>query len=82
MSFDKESLIQFLQDEMAIDTDDIQDDTELVSSGIIDSFSLVALISFIEKSASIRINPIDVNLNNLDTINRMLTFVESNKQGS
>lgn len=77
MNVTKESLLSFFESELAIDVGDIEDDTEIVSTGVIDSFSLVTLITFLEKEASIRIEPLDVNLNNLDTINRILTFVKA-----
>ena len=60
-----------------VDTADIEGDTELFSSGLIDSFALVTLMTFIETEGSFRINPAEVNLENLDTIDRILAFANS-----
>lgn len=49
--------------------------TPLFSSGMLDSFTMVDLIMFIERSAGVRLDPSDVTLDNLDTIERILAFV-------
>jgi acyl carrier protein len=77
MAVTKEGLLELFQTEMAIDTSDIEERTELFSSSIIDSFSLVTLITYIEREAQMRVDPLDVNLDNLDTIERILRYVES-----
>ena len=53
--------------------------TPLFSSGMLDSFTMVDLIMFIEKSAGVRLDPSDVTLDNLDTIDRILAFVGQRK---
>ena len=63
-----------MQQELAVDTADIEVDTPLFSSGIIDSFALVDLIIFLEGQCDFRISAMDVNLDNMDTIKRMLDF--------
>lgn len=73
----QQDLLTFLSDELAIDTDDINEDTLLFSTGIIDSFSLVTLMSYIEKKGSFRMPPADVNLDNLDSISRIVKYVQT-----
>ncbi len=53
--------------------------TPLFSSSLLDSFSMVDLIMFIEKSAGIRLNPADVTLDHLDSIERILSFVNEQR---
>jgi acyl carrier protein len=72
---DEGKLTRFLSDELAIEVDEIRADSLLFSSGLVDSFALVSLMMFIEKSAGIRISPQDVNLHNFDSIERVLRFV-------
>ena len=71
----KQDLMEFLKSELGVDTLDIDETTLLVSSGIIDSFSLVSLVTFLEKECSFRMSPGEVNLDNLDSIERILGFV-------
>ena len=47
----------------------------LIHIGLLDSFGMVELMSFIEASANIRLDPGDVTLENLDSVNRILGFV-------
>jgi acyl carrier protein len=65
----------FLEEDLGVDIEDIDTDTPLFSSQLIDSFALVTLMMFIEREAGIRIAPADVNLDNMDTIGRMLAYV-------
>lgn len=73
---DGDSLLTFLEEDLGVDIDGVETDTPLFSSQLVDSFALVTLMMFLEKEAGIRIAPADVNLDNMDTIARMLAYVE------
>jgi acyl carrier protein len=64
----------FLEEEIGVDTSDILNDSPLFSSGVIDSFALVTLITWMEKEGRFRIHPADVNLDNMDSIERLLAY--------
>lgn len=72
-----ESISAFLREDLDIDTSEISKDSALFSSGIIDSFSLISLMAFIEDTGSVRINPAEVTIDNLDSIEKILRFVKS-----
>lgn len=74
---DEKSLRTFLEDELGADLAEVENDTLLFSSGIIDSFALVNMMMFLETEGGFRISPTEVNLENLDSIDRILAF--SNK---
>lgn len=57
-----------------------QSNTSLFSSGLLDSFHLVELVSYIESEAGIKIKPMEVNLHNLDSIDQILDFVKRKTQ--
>ena len=80
MAFIRETLVDFLENEMALDTSAIEDDTPLISTSVLDSFNMLEMITFIEKEAGIKIGAMEVNLDNLDSIAKILTFV-ARKQG-
>ncbi len=69
-----ETLIRFLRDDLALDTSGIHADTLLFSSGVIDSFALINLMTMIETEGGVRISPADVNLANFDSIERILKY--------
>lgn len=77
MALERESLRSYLQDRMGLALDDVHDDTPLFSAGLLDSFSMVDLIMFIEQQTETRIQPADVTLDNFDSIGQILSFVES-----
>ena len=52
-----ESLKSYLGDRMGLDTASLADETPLFSSNLLDSFSMVDLIMFIEKESGVRLNP-------------------------
>lgn len=66
-----------MHEETALDIEEIGLDTPLFSAGVIDSFSLVSLMSFIEQHGDIRISPGDVTLENFDSIERIMQYVNS-----
>lgn len=55
----------------------IVEDTELISSGILDSLSLVQLISFIEEKFKISIDDWEVTPDNFRTVNKIVSIVEA-----
>jgi acyl carrier protein len=69
-----DGLLAFLEDDLGVDIQDVDEYTPLFSSQLVDSFALVTLMMFLEREAGIRIAPADVNLDNMDTIGRMLAY--------
>ncbi|MCB1749631.1 MAG: acyl carrier protein [Gammaproteobacteria bacterium] len=76
MAMNADTLLTFLADDLDVDTADIAPDTLLFSTGIVDSFALVSLMTFLESECGMRISPEDVNLDNFDSIERILAYVE------
>ena len=58
------------------DDREIQTDTPLISGGIVDSFSMVSLKRFLERSYAIRIPDAEATPAAFDTVNRIATLVE------
>jgi len=74
MTLSYADLSRFIEDELAVESE-LAEDTLLFSSGLIDSFSLVSLMSYIEDEAVVRIAPADVKLENFDSIGRILAYL-------
>jgi acyl carrier protein len=69
-------VVDFMRDDLALDVSDVKSDTLLFSTGILDSFSLVSMMTFIESECGFRISPADVTLENMDSVERILAFVQ------
>lgn len=71
-------LEKFLPDASA---DVIDDDTQLVTGGILDSLATLGLVSFLEENYGIKVEAHEVNVDNMNTLNSIVQFVRS-KQDS
>lgn len=76
MALTADQLYSFLDEDIGLDISNIKPDDLLFSTSIVDSFALVSLMTFIETEEGVRISPWDVNLENMDSIERILAFVE------
>lgn len=75
MPVTRESLRTWLAEEADVDVDGLDDDAPLFSSAVVDSFAMVDLVAWLESEQGIRFGPLDVNLDNLDSVHRILVFV-------
>lgn len=73
----EEKLIEFIKDEFLDDPDmEIDVDTKLISAGLIDSFSLVSLQTFIEQEFGKSIPAPRITAESFDTIKQMIEVIE------
>lgn len=72
---DEHSLREILEDDLGCDLEGVGSDSLLFSTGLVDSFALVTLMTRLEQEAGIRIGPGDVTLENFDSIGRILAFL-------
>ena len=73
----EEKLIEFIKDEFLDDPDmEINADTKLISVGLIDSFSLVSLQTFIEQEFGKSIPAPRITAESFDTIKQMIEVIE------
>ena len=74
----KEVVLEYVIDEYVDEDDDIEvdADTALISSGIVDSFSMVSLKAFLEKKYDIRVPDEDATPEAFDTVNSIVQIVE------
>lgn len=74
----KDYLIQDLN--VSLKENELNLDTPLLSSRLIDSISALLLVEFLEKSFNIQFKPHEVSHENLDSIQKMEKYI-SDKQG-
>ncbi len=74
----REAVLEYVIDEYIDEDDDMEvdADTALISSGIVDSFSMVSLKAFLENKYDIRIPDEDATPGAFDTVNSIVRIVE------
>ena len=77
----REDIRKYIVETFTKDSDNpIQDNTPLISGGIIDSISTLKMVEFLEGKFNIEFEPHDVDRDNLDTIELITQFVISKMQ--
>jgi acyl carrier protein len=73
----KEAILEYVIHEYLDDDEDeeIEFDTELISGGIVDSFSMVSLKRFVENKYDIQIPDADASPEAFDTVNSIAALV-------
>lgn len=56
---------------------DVDDETNLIDAGLIDSLALVQIIMYLEKNFELKLNAIDVDPNDLSSISGILKAIEN-----
>lgn len=74
MNIGRAELVAWLAREGGIDAATLNDDTPLFSDGRLDSLLLIDLLSWLEDAGDMKIAWHEVTLENLDTLQRILTF--------
>ena len=73
----QEAILEYVIDEYVDEDDDeeVECDTPLISSGIVDSFSMVSLKVFLEKKYQIKLPDDEATPEAFDTVNSIITLV-------
>lgn len=71
MSSKAEKIRQFLTTNLGLDLSTIPDDGPLFTSGAIDSFALLELLSFLESEFGVKVDISELNIDSLDTISAL-----------
>lgn len=77
----KEQLVAFFQDNFMIDLPkNFSDDDSLMNNGIVDSTGILELVTFLEDTFQFKVDNDDIVPENLDSINRLKTYIQSKTQ--
>ena len=76
MGVSRNELRAYLRDELSVDTDNFKDTDLLFSNGFLDSFAVADLLVFLEEVGGFVVEPEEVVLENLDSIEWILDLVE------
>lgn len=59
--------------------DELDDTTQLISGGILDSIATVKLVSYIEDTYDVRLKPHEMTATHLETLDKIADLVESKR---
>jgi 2-hydroxymuconate-semialdehyde hydrolase len=77
----KEELIAYIKKEFVEDPDEeIDETTPLISSGLIDSLSIVSLVAFIDKKFGVKIPDEKGTVENFETITKIVETIKEFKK--
>jgi acyl carrier protein len=69
-------LCSFIDAEVSLDPDSpVQPDTDLLTTGLVDSLGAMEVVHWLEESQSIDIDPVDITIENFQTVERMVALV-------
>ncbi len=60
--------------------DELKPETPLISGGILDSIATVKLVSFLESSFAIKVEPHEIDVENLNTLDLIARMVDSKRK--
>jgi acyl carrier protein len=73
----REQITEFIYDEYVEDESmEIKDDTPLISSGLVDSFSMVSLKMFLEEEYSVQMTDEEASTEAFDTVNNIIELMK------
>ena len=74
----KKAILEYVIDEYVEEDDDVEvdEETELISGGLVDSFSMVSLKRFLENKYDIQIPDADASPEAFDSVNSIAALVE------
>lgn len=77
MAVTADDLMAHFEDDHYVDITQIDGDTPLFSSGLVNSFAMIDTMEFVEKALGRRMNPSDFTVANMDTVNKIMAYIAS-----
>ena len=77
----REKLLAFVSDRAGVEVDRLTTETPLFSDGLLDSMIVLEMAAFVGKEAGVKFGPLDMTLQNMDSVAKILRFVGSKQSG-
>lgn len=80
LTIDETTLLNFIQHDLLLNRsvpETLAEDTDLITSGVIDSLSLIQLVTYLEKYTGIEIEDADVNPDNFQTPRTIIQYLKN-----
>jgi acyl carrier protein len=73
-------LLDFIATTFVVGKEEINCDTSLVQSGVIDSIGLIEIAEFIESRFALSVSETDLSRNNFGSVNKMVAYINGRLQ--
>jgi len=74
-----DALVEMIRTEINPAADDLDSDTDLLLTGTVDSLGVVRIVNWIEDELDVEVDPIDVTLENFQTVTAMVSYIETRR---
>jgi acyl carrier protein len=72
----RDELLKLINGEITLDpSTPVEGDTDLLLTGLVDSMGVVEIVAWMEDRLGVEIDPVDVVLENFQTVDRMVAFM-------
>lgn len=72
----EQDLLEMIMDEITFGRE-VLPETDLLLTGLVDSIGVIRIVGWMEDHLEIEIDPVDVVLENFQTVSRMIAYVTS-----
>lgn len=70
-------LCSFIDAEVSLDPDTlVQPDTDLLTTGLVDSLGAMEVVHWLEETVNIDIDPADITIDNFQTVDKMVALAQ------
>lgn len=76
-----ERIRELICEELAFEPHEVGDDTPLFTTGMVDSFTFVAIVALVEAELGYQLDPGCITLDNFDAIEQIVAFVDRERVG-
>jgi acyl carrier protein len=73
----EQELLDYIGERARLERSALTVDTQLFSSGVLDSIAVLEMTAFIERKTGVRFDASEIRLDNLDSVAQMMKFIES-----
>ena len=73
----EQELLDYIGERARLDRKALSVDTQLFSTGVLDSIAVLEMTAFIERKTGIRYDATEIRLDNLDSVAQIMKFIDS-----
>ncbi len=78
----RDDLLAFVNGQISLNTTvPIGGATDLLLTGLVDSFGVVEIVAWLEQRAEVAIDPVDIVIDNFRTVDRIVALVDRVRSG-
>lgn len=73
----QDKLLAFINAEVSVSPDPVATDTDLLLTGAVDSLGVVIITQWLEDEMGFEVDPVEVTLDNFQTVDQMMVYAKS-----